>query len=357
MRGFDYSKLSNMKWDNEILLLCSKIHECKGRQDLFVRQKPAQLVRLIEVAKIQSTESSNRIEGIVTTSTRIKKLVEEKTAPKNRDEKEILGYRNVLNTIHDSHEYISVSKNHILQLHRDLLQPAGISHGGNFKNVQNYIKETKPDGTEVVRFTPLAPYETPEAIDMICNSFRDTLALEIVDPLILIPTFICDFLCIHPFNDGNGRMSRLLTLLLLYKCGYEVGKYISIEKQIETTKDVYYDVLKEIDHGWNEEENDPTPFIKYMLEMVLGCYMEFEERVGVMEETGVKSSSYDVIKAYVDNKLGKFTPADVLAECPSVGRTSIFNALKKLVEEGYIEKHGERKAAFYVKVSKQSNAE
>lgn len=351
MRGFDYSKLSNMKWDNEILLLCSKIHECKGRQDLFVRQKPAQLVRLIEVAKIQSTESSNRIEGIVTTSTRIKKLVEEKTAPKNRDEKEILGYRNVLNTIHDSHEYISVSKNHILQLHRDLLQPAGISHGGNFKNVQNYIKETKPDGTEVVRFTPLAPYETPEAIDMICNSFRDTLALEIVDPLILIPAFICDFLCIHPFNDGNGRMSRLLTLLLLYKCGYEVGKYISIEKQIETTKDVYYDVLQEIDHGWNEEENDPTPFIKYMLEMVLGCYMEFEERVGVMEETGVKSSSYDVVKAYVDNKLGKFTPADVLAECPSVGRTSIFNALKKLVEEGYIEKHGERKAAFYVKVS------
>ena len=357
MRGFDYSKLSNMKWDNEILLLCSKIHECKGRQDLFVRQKPAQLVRLIEVAKIQSTESSNRIEGIVTTSTRIKKLVEEKTAPKNRDEKEILGYRNVLNTIHDSHEYISVSKNHILQLHRDLLQPAGISHGGNFKNVQNYIQETKPDGTEVVRFTPLAPYETPEAIDMICNSFRDTLALEIVDPLILIPAFICDFLCIHPFNDGNGRMSRLLTLLLLYKCGYEVGKYISIEKQIETTKDVYYDVLQEIDHGWNEEENDPTPFIKYMLQMVLGCYMEFEERVGVMEETGVKSSSYDVIKAYVDNKLGKFTPADVLAECPSVGRTSIFNALKKLVEEGYIEKHGERKAAFYVKVSKQSNAE
>ena len=351
MRGFDYSKLSNMKWDNEILLLCSKIHECKGRQDLFVRQKPAQLERLIEVAKIQSTESSNRIEGIVTTSTRIKKLVEEKTAPKNRDEKEILGYRNVLNTIHDSHEYISVSKNHILQLHRDLLQPAGISHGGNFKNVQNYIKETKPDGTEVVRFTPLAPYETPEAIDMICNSFRDTLALEIVDPLILIPAFICDFLCIHPFNDGNGRMSRLLTLLLLYKCGYEVGKYISIEKQIETTKDVYYDVLQEIDHGWHEEENDPTPFIKYMLEMVLGCYMEFEEHVGVMEGTGVKSSSYDVVKAYVDNKLGKFTAAEVLAECPSVGRTSIFNALKKLVEEGYIEKHGERKTAFYVKVS------
>ena len=351
MRSFDYSKLSKMSWDNEILLLCSKIHECKGRQNLFVRQKPAQLDRLIEVARIQSTESSNRIEGIVTTSTRIKKLVEEKTAPRNRDEKEIIGYRNVLNTIHESHEFISVSKNHILQLHRDLLQPSGISHGGNFKNVQNYIKETKPDGTEVVRFIPLAPYETPDAIEMICNSFRDTLAMEIVDPLILIPTFICDFLCVHPFNDGNGRMSRLLTLLLLYKCGYEVGKYISIEKQIEKTKDVYYDVLQEIDHGWHEEENDATPFIKYMLQMILACYMEFEERVGVMEDTGVKSSSYDIVKAYADNKLGKFTPADVLVGCPSIGRTSVFNALKKLAAEGYIEKHGEGKNAFYVKVN------
>ena len=174
------------------------------RKTGFVRApKPAQLERLIEVARIQSTESSNRIEGIVTTSTRIKKLVEEKTAPKNRDEKEILGYRNVLNTIHESHEFISVSKNHILQLHKDLLKFSGISYGGNFKNVQNYIKETKPDGTEVVRFTPLAPYETPDAIEMICNSFRDTLALEIVEPLILIPAFICDFLCVYPFNDDH----------------------------------------------------------------------------------------------------------------------------------------------------------
>ena len=146
-------------------------------------------------------------------------------------------------------------------------------------------------------------------------------------------------------------MSRLLTLLLLYKCGYEVGKYISIEKQIEKTKDVYYDVLQEIDHGWHEEENDATPFIKYMLQMILACYMEFEERVGVMEDTGVKSSSYDIVKAYADNKLGKFTPADVLVGCPSIGRTSVFNALKKLAAEGYIEKHGEGKNAFYVKVN------
>ena len=351
MRKFDYKKLSEKSWDNEILLLCSKIHECKGRQDLFVRQKPAQLDRLVEISKIQSTEASNRIEGIVTTSTRMKQLFKEKTTPKNRDEKEILGYRDVLNTIHESHDYIDVSPNHILQLHRDLLKRAGFTYSGHFKNTQNYIKETKPDGTEVVRFTPLAPYETPDAIEMICRSFSETLAMENVDPLILIPAFICDFLCIHPFNDGNGRMSRLLTLLLLYKCGYEVGKYISIEKQIEKTKDVYYDVLQEIDHGWHEEENDPTPFIKYMLQLVLACYKEFEERVGVMDDSGVKSSAYDIVKAYVDNKLGKFTAADVLANCPGVGRTSAFNALKKLTEEEYIEKHGERQNAFYVKKS------
>ena len=351
MRGFNYKKLAEGSWDNEILLLCAKIHECKGRQELYVRQKPAQLDRLIEIARIQSTEASNRIEGIVTTSTRIKQLFEEKTTPKNRDEKEILGYRDVLNTIHESHDYIEVSQNHILQLHRDLLKYAGFTYGGSFKNVQNYIKETKPDGTEVVRFTPLAPYETPEAIAQICKSFTEAMSLEIVDPLILIPSFICDFLCIHPFNDGNGRMSRLLTLLLLYKCGYEIGKYISIEKQIEKTKDVYYEVLQEIDFGWHEEKNDPTPFIKYILRMILASYLEFEERVGVMEDSGVKSSAYDVVKSFTDNKLGKFTAADVLANCPSVGRTSVFNALKKLTEEGYIEKHGQRQQAFYVKKS------
>jgi Fic family protein len=331
--------------------LCSKIHECKGRQDLFVRQKPAQLDRLIEIARIQSTEASNSIEGIVTTSTRIKQLVNDKTIPKNRDEKEILGYRDVLNTIHESYEFIDISPKHILQLHRDLLKYAGFTYGGSFKNTQNYIKETRPDGSEVIRFTPVPPYETPEAIEDICKSYAETSALEIVDPLILVSAFICDFLCIHPFNDGNGRMSRLLTLLLLYKNGYAVGKYISIEKQIEKTKDVYYDVLQEIDYGWHEEQNDPTPFIKYMLQVILASYKEFEDRVGIMDVTGVKSSAYDVVKAYAENKIGKFTPADVLANCPGVGRTSVFNALKKLNEEGYIDKQGEGKGSFYVKKS------
>ncbi len=338
MRNFDYQKLAQQKWDSEILLYVAKIHEYKGRQELYVRQKPVELERLVEVARIQSTEASNKIEGIVTTSTRIKQLMSEKTSPRNRDEKEIMGYRDVLNTIHESHEFIPLRPSYILQLHRDLLKRTGLSYGGTFKNVQNYIKETLPDGTEIIRFTPVAPYETPAAVEAICDSYARTQALEAIDPLILIPVFICDFLCIHPFNDGNGRMSRLLTLLLLYQNGFEVGKYISVEKEIEKTKDVYYDVLEGADFGWHEEKNDYTPFIRYMLQVILSCYVEFEERVGLMQSGGAKSVAYDVVKAYAASKIGKFTSADVIINCPSVGRSSALAALKKLTDEGYLTK-------------------
>lgn len=184
---------------------------------------------------------------------RIKQLMKDKTTPRNRDENEIMGYRDVRNTIHESHAYILIRPLYILQLHRDLFKRAGLSYGGHFKNVQNYINETRPDGTQFTRFIPVALYETEEAIEAICSSYERTLSVEAVDPLIVIPAFICDFLCILPFNDGNGRMSRLLTLLLLYQNGYEVGKYIGIEKQIEKTKDVYYDVLQGADYGWHEE--------------------------------------------------------------------------------------------------------
>lgn len=338
MRNFDYQKLAQQKWDSEILLYVAKIHEYKGRQDLYIRQKPVELERLVEVARIQSTEASNKIEGIVTTSTRIKQLMSEKTSPRNRDEKEIMGYRDVLNTIHESHEFIPLRPSYILQLHRDLLKRTGLSYGGTFKNVQNYIKETLPDGTEIIRFTPVAPYETPAAVEAICDSYARTQALEAIDPLILIPVFICDFLCIHPFNDGNGRMSRLLTLLLLYQNGFEVGKYISVEKEIEKAKDIYYDVLEGADFGWHEEKNDYTPFIRYMLQVILSCYVDFEERVGMMQSSGAKSTAYDVIKAYADSKIGKFTSADIIANCPSVGRSSALAALKKLTDEGYLTK-------------------
>ena len=350
MRSFDYSKLVEKTWDTDILNLVAKIHECKGRQDLLVRQKPVELDRLIEIAKIQSTEASNKIEGIVTTSTRIKQLFEEETTPRNRDEDEIMGYRDVLNTIHESSEYIPVRPSYILQLHRDLLKRAGLSYGGHFKNVQNYINETRPDGTVVTRFTPVAPYDTANAVENLCKAYEQAAANEKIDSLILIPTFICDFLCIHPFNDGNGRMSRLLTLLLLYKNGYSVGKYISVEKQIEKTKDHYYDALEKADAGWHEETNDPTPFIRYMLQVVLACYTEFEERVGLLTERGKSSVAYDIVRKYTEEKIGKFTSTDVLAHCPSIGRSSALAALKRLTEERFIIREGLGRSTFYVRV-------
>ena len=348
MRDFDYSRLENQKWDLDILNLVAKIHESKGKRDLFIRQKPVELSRLVEIAKIQSTEFSNKIEGIATTSTRMKQLFEEKTTPRNRDENEIMGYRDVLNTIHESSEHIPIRPNYILQLHRDLLKRAGFSFGGHFKNVQNYINETRPDGSVVTRFTPIAPYDTPEAVEKLCNAYEKAVANEKIDSLLLIPAFICDFLCIHPFNDGNGRMSRLMTLLLLYKNGYNVGKYVSIEKQIEKTKDLYYDALEEADKGWHENTNDPAPFIRYMLQVILACYIEFEDRVGMMRG-GSTNKAYDIVKQYVEEKIGKFTGADVVLHCPGIGRSSALSALKKLTEEGFILKKGTGRSTFYIR--------
>lgn len=349
MRQFNYQKLAQQTWDSEILSYVAKIHEYKGRQDLYIRQKPVELERLVEVARIQSTEASNKIEGIVTTSTRMKQLIADKTTPHSRDEKEIMGYRDVLNTIHESHDFIPVRSAYILQLHRDLLKRTGLSYGGHFKSVQNYINETQADGIQVTRFTPIPPYETPAAMDALCESYAQARAQEIIDPLILIPAFICDFLCIHPFNDGNGRMSRLLTLLLLYQNGFEVGKYISIEKEIERTKDVYYSVLERADLGWYEETNNYTPFIRYMLQVILPCYVEFEERVGLMQRSGVKNSVYDVVKTYVDSKLGKFNSADVVSHCPSASRSSVLAALKRLTEEGHLIRMKSGRTVTYVR--------
>lgn len=353
MRTFNYQNLATRMWDTDILNLVARIHEYKGRQDLYVRQRPVELERLVEIARIQSTEASNKIEGIVTTSTRMRQLLQERTTPRNRDEDEIMGYRDVLNTIHENHEYIPIRPNYILQLHRDLLKRAGLSYAGQYKNVQNYINETRPDGTTVTRFTPIAPYDTAEAVESLCNAYEQALASGQIDVLLLIPTFVCDFLCIHPFNDGNGRMSRLLTLLLLYKSGYCVGKYISVESQIERTKDRYYDALQMADAGWYEGDNDPAPFIRYMLQVILSCYVEFEERVGLMNRTGASSTAYDIVRQYVLNKIGRFTSADVITHCPSVGRSSAIAALGRLTEEGIIIRQGSGRGTWYVRSDSQ----
>ena len=349
MKHFDYSKLAERTWDNEIISYISKIHEYKGKQELYLRQKPVELERLIEIAKIQSTEASNRIEGIITTKARLKQLVADKTTPKNRAEEEILGYRNVLNLVHENYDALPVRPNYILQLHKDLLKFTNFTYGGQFKSTPNEIDMITETGEKIVLFRPLEPFETPAAVEQLCEYYQKELDKGIVDELILIPCFLLDFLCIHPFNDGNGRMSRLLTLLLLNRCGYLVGQYISIEKAIADTKEAYYDSLQRADQGWHEEQNDPKPFIKYMLGIILACYREFESRVMLVHEAGTKSTSYDIVKVCVSEKLGRFTKQDILVSCPSLGSSSVESALKKLVEDGYLTRIGSGRKTQYVR--------
>ena len=346
MRQFNYEFLKDRQWDSEILDLVAQIHEYKGRQELYLKQRPAVLDKLVVVAKIQSTEASNKIEGIVTTSTRIKELYLEKTTPRNRDEEEIMGYRDVLNTIHESYEYIPLRSSYILQLHRDLYQYSSKSIGGRFKNTQNFIAETRPDGIQTVLFMPMEPYATPGAVDEICDSFNRAVDNCIIDPLILIPIFIHDFLCIHPFNDGNGRMARLLTTLLLYRCGYVVGRYVSIESKIERTKETYYSSLQQSGIGWHEGENDPVPFVKYLLGIILSAYRDFESRVDIFAQ---RLSSLELVRKAVTSTIGKFTKSEIMEQVPSIGKSSVENALNVLIQEKVIERHGRGKATFYTR--------
>ena len=349
MKRFDYSKFRERTWDNEILAYVAQIHEYKGKQELYLRQRPVELNRLIEIAKIQSTESSNRIEGIVTTDARLRQLVENKTTPRNRNEEEILGYRNALNIVHENYEAIPVQSNYILQLHGEMLKHTAFSYAGKYKTTPNEIDMALENGEKVVLFKPLEPYETPDAVECLCAEYNNAILEGIVDPLIIIPTFILDFLCIHPFNDGNGRMSRLLTLLLLYRCGYKVGQYISIEKAIADTKETYYEVLQQADQNWYEGENDPKPFIRYMLGIILSCYREFESRITIAAKTGRKSTAYDIVKTYTENTLGKFSKQDALIACPSLGSSSVESALKRLVEEGTIIRTGAGRKTMYMR--------
>lgn len=346
MREFDYTKLKDRTWDSEILSYVAQIHEYKGKQQILLRRRPAELERLVEIAKVQSTEASNEIEGIRTTNTRLKQLCADKTTPRTRDEKEIMGYRDVLNTIHESYEYIPLRPSYILQLHRDLYRYSEKGIGGSFKNTQNYISATDAAGNTFVLFTPLPPYETPEAISQICDSYNRVIDTQEIDPLILIPVLIHDFLCIHPFNDGNGRMSRLLTTLLLYRSGYHVGKYISLESKIARNKDLYYDALEASQTGWYENTDDPTPFIKYLLSVILAAYRDFDER---MELVGERLSAIEVVRQTVESKIGKFTKSDMLEFCPTLGKTSVESALKQLVDEGILIKHGKGRATFYTR--------
>lgn len=344
MRTFNYSQIKDNKWDSELLGLIAAIYKEAGKQEMYLKQKPQELEKLVEIAKIQSTEASNAIEGIVTTNTRIRQLMEEKTTPRNRDEKEIAGYRDVLGIIHESFDAIPITQNYILQLHKILFSHLGNPAAGKTKTVQNYISASFPDGHTETLFIPLAPYETPEALDRICEEYNRVIGNAELEPLIAIPVFIHDFLCIHPFNDGNGRMSRLLTTLLLYRSGFYVGKYISLEAKIAKHKDLYYDALSASQNGWHEGSDDPVPFIKYLLGTILAAYRDFEDRFALVE---IKRSALDMVRLATQYKIGRFTKQDIRELCPSISISSIEGALRKMVDNGEIKREGSGKNTFY----------
>ena len=347
MRTFNYSAIKNQKWDSEILGLIAAIYKEAGKQELYLKQRPNELEKLVEIAKIQSTEASNAIEGIVTTNTRIRQLVEEKTTPRNRDEQEIAGYRDVLSIIHESYDAIPLSKNYILQLHKIMYSHMNNPMAGQTKNVQNYISATFPDGHTEILFTPLAPFETPEALDRICEEYNKVIGNMELEPLIAIPIFIHDFLCIHPFNDGNGRMSRLLTTLLLYRSGFYVGKYISLEAKIAKNKDLYYDALNRAQHGWHEGTEDADPFIKYLLGTILAAYKDFGDRFAIVEE---KLPAIDMVRKAALNKIGRFTKQDIREQCPSLSLSSVEAALRKMVASGELKREGTGKSTCYIRL-------
>ena len=347
MHEFDFINRPKDLLTPEVVSILTRLHESRGRQELFIEAEADVLTALLEVAKIQSTGASNRIEGIYTTDERLNALVQEKVKPRNRNEEEISGYRDVLATIHESYEYIAPRPNNILQLHRDLYSFSSSAVGGVYKNSDNIIAEKHADGTETVRFRPVPAFQTADAMLNLCTRFNDAIEAGTYDPLLLIPVFILDFLCIHPFNDGNGRMSRLLTLLLLYRAGFIVGKYISIEMIIEKSKDSYYEALQASSQNWHENGNDYLPFLKYMLGVVVKAYNEFEDRVEHLRHR--KMSKAERIKDLIEKTPGKISKKEIAQACPDISVTTIERTLAELVASGFIDKVGVGRSTAYVK--------
>lgn len=345
MRQFTYQEKWKKLLTPEIVSYLTQIHEFKGEQTLFIEAKADALNQLVEIAKIQSTEASNKIEGIYTSDERLRALVRDTTRPKTRSEREIAGYRDVLNTIHESHDYIPPKPSIFLQLHRDLYKFEGYDIGGKYKTVDNVIEEEDTIGNTFIRFRPVPAWETAAAVEALCAAFEQAMGSEQIDPLLLIPMFILDFLCIHPFNDGNGRMSRLLTTLLLYRSGFYVGKYVSLEAKIAKNKDLYYEALAAAQPGWHDGTEDVVPFIKYLLGTILAAYKDFEDRMALVE---IKLPALEMVRRASHNKIGRFNKQDIRELCPTLSDSSIEGALRKLVASGELRKEGKGKNTCYI---------
>ena len=347
MRNYNYINLSNILVDLEMLNLISKIHEYKGRQELYLETQPQTLDRLKEVSIIQSTDASNRIEGIYTSDKRLRELVEKKVEPQNRNEQEIAGYRDVLSLVHEDYEYIRINKNDILTLHNKMYSYYPNRYKGKYKQIENVISEKNSKGEEFIRFKPVQPFLVDQHMEALFEAVETASKETQIDPLLYIPCFVLDFLCIHPFNDGNGRMSRLLTLLLLYKSGYIVGRYISIETIIEKTKESYYSTLQESSIGWHDNENDYLPFIKYTLGVLLKAYEEFDERHYLILTDSLTSVErvFDIIQKSFE----PLSKSDLVLLCPDISQKTIERALNSLKNEEKIQMIGSGRNTKYLR--------
>jgi len=354
MRSLDHTTLPAELTDPKITNFLTAIHEYRGRQELLLTAKPAALESLVDVARIQSTDASNRIEGISTSGTRLGQIVRGASEPTNRDEAQIAGYRDVLATIHQSYEHMPVTPSLILQLHRDLYRHTATSHAGAWKGVDNQIVEVAEDGTRRVRFTPVPAIATPQAMADLCQSLAQATQRADYDPLLALCLFVFDLTCIHPFTDGNGRMSRLLTLLVLYQQNYLVGRYVSIEAAIERTKETYYEALAASSEGWDEGRNTYAPFASYLLGVILGCYRDFEARVGSLTAARPRMSKPQRIEELLQRSAGKVTKADILWQLPDISATTAERALADLLSRGVIRKVGGGRSTGYVWVEYDS---
>ncbi|PWI56587.1 Fic family protein [Sulfoacidibacillus thermotolerans] len=339
MMTFRNGRLESLIYDHRLTKQIADLQEYRGRQTLYQKQEPEALQAMRQMAMIQSVESSNRIEGIFVSSARLPILIKEGAAPQNRSEAEVVGYREVLHTIHQHALDIRLNPNTILQLHRDLMRYVG--SGGRWKTTDNVVEVVFPDGKKEVRFVPVPAWQTEMAMDELCDSFLRYRELNSVPELVLIAAFILDFLSIHPFPDENGRMARLLVLLLLYQSGYEVGRYISLERIVEDTKDRYYETLYLSSQGWHEGQHHLNPWLEYVLLMVQMAYQRFEERVQ-LDFTQKRGWKEDWIRAAVFKQHHRFTVADLEVWCPWASRAMLSRVLNKMSHEGVIvcEKRG-----------------
>ncbi len=344
---FDYDRILSRLMTPKVMAALGDVRERKGRQGLYRQAQPEILSRLCDVAKIHSTGASNRIENISTTDKRLRELMDKDSQPCNRDEREIAGYRYVLDMIHRSHDDIPVTPGVILQLHRDLYRYVDASFAGRFKDSDNVIAQRTDSGEMVARFRPTSAAATPSAVERICDEYRRQINLGMYDPLLASLVFVFDFVSIHPFNDGNGRMSRLMTLLLMHRNGYTVGKYISIESEIESTKSTYYEVLAASSVGWGSGESDYEPFVVYMLGVIAACYGKLDARLAAMSAPG---TGEDVLRRYFDGLAGSASKREIMDDNPAMSQRTVERVLQKLQAEGVVEKVGAARATRYRKI-------